>query len=110
MDPGETGTFLFVSVGLEVQSDRVLTCLFPDQVAITLGLEVIKDFTQSSWHHVWCALSHLFSSFFGKAGTGFEAAGLLSGLSTDDGGVFFLVAMTNIPPFRKSPAAQNGRA
>ena len=41
-DPGETELFLFVTVGLEVQSNRVLPRLFPDQLAITLGLEVIK--------------------------------------------------------------------
>jgi hypothetical protein len=40
----ETEPFLLVAVGLEVQSDRVLIRLFPDQVAITLGLEVIKEF------------------------------------------------------------------
>jgi hypothetical protein len=43
MDLDEPRTFLFVAVGLEVQSDRVLTRLFPDQVAITFGLEVIKE-------------------------------------------------------------------
>ena len=44
MDPDETGPYLFAPVGLEVQSDRVSTCLVVDQVARTLGLEVIKEF------------------------------------------------------------------
>jgi len=43
MDPGGIGACLFIAAGLEVQSNRVLTRLFPDQFAITLGLEVIKE-------------------------------------------------------------------
>jgi hypothetical protein len=43
MDPGETGPYLLAPFGLEVQSDRVLTCLVADQLAITLGLKVIKE-------------------------------------------------------------------
>jgi hypothetical protein len=39
----ETEPFLLVAVGLELQSHRILTRLFPNQVAITLGHEVIKE-------------------------------------------------------------------
>ena len=42
-NPCEIRLYLLAAVGLEVQSNRILTCLIADQVAITLGLEVIKE-------------------------------------------------------------------
>ncbi len=38
----EIRPYLLAAVGLEVQSNRILTCLIADRVAITFGLEVIK--------------------------------------------------------------------
>jgi len=37
-NPREIRAYLFAAVGLEVQSNRILTCLIADQVAITFGL------------------------------------------------------------------------
>ena len=42
-NPCEIRAYLLAAVGLEVQSNRILTCLVADQVAIIFGLEVIKE-------------------------------------------------------------------
>jgi hypothetical protein len=42
-NPGKRGPYLLAAVGLKVQSNRILTCLIADQVAVTFGLEVIQE-------------------------------------------------------------------
>ena len=88
-DPGETEPFLLVAVGLEVQSDRVLPRLFPDQFAITLGLEVIKELQPVVVAPCLVSLKPFVQFFLGESGNWTEAAGPIAGFPTGFNGVFF---------------------
>jgi hypothetical protein len=82
MDPGEPRTFLFVAVGLDVQSDRVLTRLFPDQVAKTLGLEVIKELQPVVVAPCLVSLKPLVQFFLGESGNWTRSRWPIAGLAT----------------------------
>ena len=96
-----TWYYLLAAVGLEVQSNRILTCLIPDQVAITFSLEVIKELQPVVVAPCLVRLKPFVQFFRRKSRSWTEAAGLRAGLPTGSGGVFFLATMTKVPLWMK---------
>jgi hypothetical protein len=78
-----------------------LTRLFPDQVAITLSLEVIKELQPVVVAPCLVSLKPFVQFFLRKNGNWPEAAGPIAGLPTGFGGVFLLATITNVPHFMK---------
>ena len=87
-----------VAVGLEVQSDRVLTRLFPDQVAITLGLEVIKELQPVVVAPRLVSLKPFVQFFLRESGNWTRSRWAAIRLAD---GVFLLATITNVPYFMK---------
>ena len=96
-NPWEIRAYLLAAVGLEVQSNRILTCLIADQVAITLGLEVFKELQPVLVPPCLVRLKPFVQFFRRKSRSYMRSAGLRAGLPTGSGGVLFWAAMTNVP-------------